>query len=65
MSAAGGGVPGGPSGEVVQVQLSRGLVVMSRASLAALSPGMRKRLFADSDVISAEDALAELDEDDS
>lgn len=46
------------------IQLSRGSVVMSRASLDALGPDMRERLFGDADVISAEDALAELDEDD-
>lgn len=60
--AEGGEVTPPDDADVVAVQLSRGTVVMSRESLAALSPDMREMLFADSDVITAEDALAELED---
>jgi hypothetical protein len=47
--AQGGYIPQPPEG-MVPVQLTRGCVLMSLASYRALTPGMREKLFADSDV---------------
>lgn len=54
-----------PSGDkYVPIKLSRGAVVMSRAHLEALRPGMLARLAEDCDLYAAEDVLLALDEED-
>lgn len=55
---------GEPEPVYTAVQLSRGSVVMSQASIDALGPDVLAKMAGDVDIISAEDALAELDEDD-